>query len=196
MLESIYRYLYHADPTGGISLRSTGLLLGLALVASHLVALLRPAQVKSFLVKMPRNYPLGIAILFVCLIWSIMVIQHMHMGDFHGLRRWFLMIVPAGFVGVVLYVREFLSVRAIGCLMLLAAAPVLNAAFLQEPLSRLLLPLLAYGWIIAGMYLVGMPFLLRDWIQWAVSSDKRWNALVWGGIGYGAVMILCAVLFY
>jgi hypothetical protein len=126
----------------------------------------------------------------------MMIIQHMDMGEFFHLRRWFLIIVPAGFVGVLFYVREFISVRALGSLMLLAAGPMLCAAFLQPQLSRLLIPILAYAWIIAGMFFVGMPFLMRDAITWVTANPARWNLASISGIIYGALLLIAAVLFY
>ncbi|MEZ5328982.1 MAG: hypothetical protein R3F19_28385 [Verrucomicrobiales bacterium] len=39
------------------------------------------------------------------------------------------------------------------------------------PITRLLLPLLAYAWIIIGLFWVGMPYVLRDQIAWVSASS-------------------------
>jgi hypothetical protein len=106
------------------------------------------------------------------------------------------MVIAAGFLGMVIYVREFLAVRALGCLMLLAASPVLYAAYLQPQSSRLLLPILAYAWIIVGMYFIGMPFLMRDWVSWLTQQPARWKAACYAGIIYGAALLVAALLWY
>ena len=80
--------------------------------------------------------------------------------------------------------------------MLLAAGPMLCAAFLQPQLSRLLIPILAYAWIIAGMFFVGMPFLMRDAITWVTANPARWNLASISGIIYGALLLIAALLFY
>lgn len=196
MTEALYSYLYHLEPEGGLPMKLTGIVLGLALLAGHLWALLKPAETQRFLRVFPRHYPWGVALLSVGFLWSMMILQHMDMGEFFHLRRWFLILVPAGFVGVLLYVKEFLAVRALGSLMLLAAGPVLASAFLQPQLSRLLLPLLAYAWIGVGMFLVGMPFLMRDWIQWATGNAGRWKLLALAGVAYGALLLVVAVVDY
>ena len=118
----------------------------------------------------------------------------MDMGEFFHLRSWFLMIIPAAFVLVLIFVREFLAVRALGALMLLVSGPVLTAAFLQPPASRILVPILAYVWIIVGMFFVGMPFLMRDWVNWATNTTVRWKAAVFGGIAYGLLMLAVAIV--
>ncbi len=196
MFESLYRYLYHLDQEGGLPMKGTGIVLGLALLAAHLWALLKPAQVQAFLRGFPRNYGWGAALLGISFVWGMMILQHMDMGEFFHLRRWFLIIVTAGFVGVLLYVKEFLSVRALGCLMLLAAGPVLTSAFQQPQTSRLLLPILAYAWIIVGMFFVGMPFLMRDWIGWATANAGRWKLASLGGVGYGGLLLVAAIVSY
>jgi len=196
MFEDLYLYLYYLAPEGGLPMKWVGVFLGFVLVATHVRALRMPAETQTFLRAFPRSYPWGIILLTLSFLWSLLVIQHMDMGEFHYLRRWFLLILPAGFFGVVFLVREFLAVRALGCLMLLAAGPVLSSAFLQPQTSRLLLPILAYVWIIGGMFLVGMPYLMRDWVSWATAKPIRWKWLTISGIAYGAVLFLVALIDY
>jgi hypothetical protein len=196
MFEALYHYLYHLTPEGGIPMKGTGIVLGLALIVSHAWAIRKPAEAQTFLQQFPRSAFWGTVLLSIGFVWSMMIIQHMDMGEFFHLRRWFLIIVPAGFVGVLFYVKEFLAVRALGSLLLLAAGPVLCAAFLQPQVSRLLLPILAYAWIIGGMFLVGMPYLMRDWVQWATSQPSRWRLVSFAGLVYGVLLLLVAVIDY
>lgn len=196
MLKELHDYLYHLEPTGGIPLKGTGIVLGLLLLATHVWALRNQERAQSFLRAFPRDYFWGAGLLTVGFLWGMMCLAYMDMGEFFWLRKWFLMIVPAAFVGVLVYVKEFLAVRALGSLMLLAAGPVLCAAFLQPQITRLLLPILAYAWIISGMFFVGMPFLMRDAITWLLAKPARWSAAVWGGILYGALLLVLAVLTY
>ena len=63
----------------------------------------------------------------------------MEMGEFSNFRRPLLIILPVGFLLVLRFVDEFLAVRALGILCLLAAEPLLDAAFLRpedEPIAR------------------------------------------------------------
>lgn len=196
MFQDLHDYLYHLAPDGGIPLKGTGIALGLLLIASHLFALMKGDAVRAFLKDLPRNYKIGAALLTIDFLWSMMIMSHIDMGEFFHLRRWFLMLIPVGFVLVLTYVKEFLAVRALGALMLLVSGPVLAAAFLQPQISRLLLPILAYAWILAGMFWVGMPFLMRDWIGWLTARDSRWKLAVYSGITYGALLLIVAVVDY
>jgi hypothetical protein len=197
MLQSLHDYLYHYNATGGIPLKGTGIVVGLALLITHLLALWKQEATKAFLKAFPRNYLCGVVLLSIGFVWGMLCLSYMDMGEFYWLRPKFQFIVPVGFVLVLLYVKEFLAVRALGSLLLLIAGVVLQAAFLQPPATRLLLPILAYGaWIIPGLYFVGMPYLMRDWIAWLTATDDRFKAASLGGAVYGALVLLCAVIWY
>ncbi|MGV3661717.1 MAG: hypothetical protein ACO1TE_16140 [Prosthecobacter sp.] len=196
MFADLYDYLYHQNPAGGIPLKGTGIAVGLALLVSHAWGLKNSARAQAFLKSFPRAFHWGVILLSIDMLWSVFALANMDMGEFFNMREEFIMITVGGYVSVLLYVKEFLAVRALGALMLLVAGPVLTAAFLQPQSSRLLLPILAYGWIIVGMYFIGMPFLMRDWAGWFAAKPGRWKLAMYGGIGYGALLLLAAVLFY
>ena len=194
MFEPLYNYLYHQSQDGGIPLKGTGIAIGLFLLAIHLWAFLRADSARAFVNRFPRNYPIGAGLLTIGFLWAMLIITYMDMGEFHFLRPKFQFIIPVAFVAVLLYVKEFLSVRALGSLMLLVAGPLLYAAFLQPHTSRLLIPILTYAWIIIGMFFVGMPFLMRDWASWITADTKRWNTLAIAGAAYGAVVLIFALI--
>ena len=80
--------------------------------------------------------------------------------------------------------------------LLLAAEPLLESAMLRNEQSRLLLTVLAYIWAAGGLFLVGMPYLLRDAISWFTANPLRWKISCLGGIAYGAALIACAVIWW
>jgi hypothetical protein len=97
---------------------------------------------------------------------------------------------------VPLFADEFLSVRALGILALLAAEPLLGAAFLRPEQTRLFLVVLAYLWATAGLFMVGAPYLLRDLIGWATAKPWRYHTAAWSGIAYGALLIAISLFFF
>lgn len=196
MLKDLHDYLYHLAPTGGLPMKPVGILLGVALLVGHVWAWKNGDKTKAFLRTFPRHYGWGALILTIDFIWAMLVLANMDMGEFFFLRKWFLILVPIGYFLVLAFVKEFLSVRALGSLMLLVAGPVLASAFLEPQMTRLLLPLLAYAWIISGMFFVGMPYLMRDGIAWLLAKEGRWNLAVFSGIGYGLALLVLAILTY
>ena len=91
------------------------------------------------------------------------------------------------------YVDEFLAVRALGMLLLLAAEPLIEAAFLQPQHGRILLVLVAYTWAILGMFWVGMPYLLRDQIDLVRRSRRGLERRGAGGLIYGGLLAVAGV---
>jgi hypothetical protein len=55
--------------------------------------------------------------------------------------------------------------------------------------SRLWLVSLVYGWIIAGLFFIGMPYLLRDAIALVTANQWRWKAASVAGIAYGFLLL-------
>ena len=191
MFQSLYDLLYVNN-----NLKITGLILGVLLLSGHVVALFKPVPVQRFLIALPRNRQLGLMLLAVAAGWALLLVSYMDMGEFYTWRNRMQLIVVAGFVLVARYVEEFISVRALGCLLLLVATPVLEAAFLKQPVTRLLLPTLAYAWVLLGMFWIGMPYLMRDLIAGVTRSPGRWLTVCLAGAAYGAAILVCAVLYW
>lgn len=191
------------SPTG---LRTVGIAVGACLVASHGFALIQGALAREWLKRLPFSTIAGRVMLVVAGLWAFFLfrgldlgfvaIPRMDLGEFFHLRPFLLMIVPVTVFLVILYCEEFLSARAMGCLLLLAAAVPLDAAFLKEPASRLLLVVLAYAAILKGLFWVGMPYLLRDQVNWATATVGRWRLLCAAGMLYGVMILVCAIFWW
>jgi hypothetical protein len=72
---------------------------------------------------------------------------------------------------------------------LLAAEPLLDAAFLRYETSRLFVTVFAYLLIIAGLFWVAIPYILRDQINWSARSVLRWRCLNAIALAYGGVIL-------
>lgn len=189
-----------------LSLFTIGLLLAIWLIGIHALMLARPALVQGFLKKFPRNEQLGQILMGIGLAWFWLLIApdnlgklsalSMDLGEFNsakGLLQW---AVPISLVLVCRSVRDFLAVRALGLVGLMVAAPLLGAAFLKDPSSRLLVSLFAYAVLTASMFCVGMPYLFRDAVSWVTADQKRWTLLSVAGLGYGVATLICAFAFW
>jgi hypothetical protein len=135
-----------------------------------------------------------VVLLGAAALWSFLLIANMDLGEFSSFRKPLLILIPVSAALTVKFVEEFLAVRALGMLLLLAAEPVLEAAFLRLETSRLLLVTLAYGWAVLGMFYVGTPYILRDQISWLQRSGMRWKIATWGGFAYGLAVLGAAVV--
>jgi len=179
-----------------LSLQTGGFIAGIALVLLSLPGLIKPGLVQIWLKRFPRSGVGGIVLLSLVLVWSFWLLATMEMGEFSSFRRPLMIVLPIGYVLVLRFVEEFLAVRALGILCLLAAEPLLEAAFFRYETSRLFLTALAYLLIVAGLLWVTMPYLLRDQINWSARSNMRWRTVHSIAAVYGIAILACAFAQY
>ena len=193
-------------PYEKIPLFTAGLVLGIWLISSHALMLAKPAMVQDFLKRFPRNAMWGQILLGIGLAWFWLLIAPegmglisslaMDLGEFNNAKPFLRILVPVELVLVTISVRDFLAVRALGLLGLMAASPFLEAAFLKDPSSRLLIPIYAYAMLTASMFFVGMPYLFRDAVDWVTADRRRWTFCSAAGLAYGVATLVCAFAFW
>ena len=193
-------------PYETIPLFTAGILLALWLIGSHALMIAKPALVQGWLKKFPRNQMAGQIIMAVGMAWFWLLIApdglgklsalQMDLGEFNNIKPLLRILVPAALIAVCISVRDFLAVRALGLLGLMIAAPLLEAAFLKDPASRLLVPIFAYALLTKSLFWVGMPYLFRDAVTWATATSGRWKLVSFAGLAYGVVTLICAFAFW
>jgi hypothetical protein len=183
------RMIYH------LSLQTVGVIASAFLILISLPGLLKP-DLATVAQRFPRSRVAGVILLTTGLVWSFWLLVTMEMGEFSAFRRPLLIALPIGYVLVLRFVDEFLAVRALGILCLLAAEPLLDAAFLRYETSRLLVTVLAYLLIVAGLFWVTIPYLLRDQINWSARSAIRWRFIHGIALLYGVLILALAITVY
>src|SRR6266496_1715746 len=171
-----------------LSLHTAGVIAGAFLVVVGVLGLMKPdfAQVVK---QFPRSRLAGVVLLTICLAWTFWLVATIQMGEFSSFRRPLLIALPIGYVLALRFVDEFLAVRALGILCLLAAEPLLDAAFLRHETSRLLVTVFAYVLIVTGLFWVAIPYVLRNQINWSTRSVFRWRFLHALAFIYGCVIL-------
>ena len=177
-----------------LTLKLTMLAVGFVLLMVHLIAAMRGREVRAWLRNFPRSREAGVVLALVAGTWFFFLVQRMDLGDFDPWRSTVLVGTPIATALAILFIPDFLAVRALGACALLAAEPLLESAFLREENLRLLLVVLVYVWLLLGMFWVGMPYTLRDQISWVIASEKRWRAATFAGLAYGALLMAAGLL--
>ena len=193
-------------PYESLPLFGTGLVLAISLIAVHSYMLFKPAAAQDFLKRFPRNQFLGQILLGIGLCWFWLLIAPpglgklsalaMELGEFNGVKPFLRIAVPVAIFLVAYSVRDFLAVRALGVVGLMAASPLLEAAFLRDPSSRLLVPIYAYALLTTSLFWVGMPYLFRDAVTWVTADQGRWKIVSAAGLVYGLATLVCALAFW
>lgn len=179
-----------------VSLKITAIVIGLLVIAGHLPLALAPERLGPLLRTLPRNYFLGVVLMLAATIWFTVLTGVMDLGEISGIRTQLMTVWSVAGVLVVIFVPGFLAVRGLGCLLLLGAAVVLDAAFLVQTPWRFVMTVLAYYWVIAGMVLVYSPHLWRDAIEYVTRTPQRLRLYSWPGVAFGMVIIVLGLFVY
>ena len=179
-----------------LPLRWVSVAVGVLIVAVWMGGLLAPEKFRRALLKFPRNYRVGVVLLAIAAIWCTAIVSHANSTNIlapkwvgHSII-WFLC------VGSVIWNLEYLSVRALSALLLLVAKVMVDAAFTVETPARLIVPTLAYVWIVAGMWWALSPWRCRNAIEWMAASDGRTKIVSGVHLGIAAVLIVFAFALY
>ena len=178
------------------SLQAAALVTGFVLCLFGAAGLALHASAQKSAAGFPRSRVAGIVLLAIDLIWSFWLVSTMEMGEFSAFRRPLLIVLPIGFLLTLRFVDEFVAVRALGIFALLAAEPLLDAAFFRYETSRLAITTFAYALIILGLIWVTMPYMLRDQIGWLSKTSGRWRGLHAASLLYGVALIALAFFCY
>src|SRR5437588_7419259 len=178
-----------------LSLHNAGMIAGVFLILVGFIGLVKPDSANA-IQRFPRSRVAGIVLRTICLAWTCLLLATIQMGEFSSFRRPLLIALPIGYVLALRFVDEFLAVRALGILCLLAAEPLLDAAFLRYEPSRLLITVFAYALIVAGLFWVAIPYVLLDQINWSTPSVFRWRCLHAIGFIYCCVCLTLAFTRY
>lgn len=177
-----------------LSIQAAGL--GAVLVGLGAACVVSPGRVREALRVFPRSRLPGWLLTAVVLAWSGYLLYHGPLGFLQPYRQWLFLLVPAAILLVALFVDELLAPRALGGLLLLWPAMLLEAARWHPSAWRYLVCALAYAMVIQGTALVVAPYLFRVSAERLVGTDARCR--LWGAAGgcVGAVLLLVSWRVY
>ncbi len=174
------------------------LTIGLGLIYSlpHVFALLKPAAVTEAARKFPRCEKTGYFLTILGTLWFLANVQSETISDFTSYKN--IMLLGFGAIGLLtcIFVKDFLAVRGLAIVMLVAAKLILDTARWHESQWRLVLSFLAYGWIIAGIWLTISPWRMRDWLNWATASHTRLRVISTARLIVGLLLLGLGLLVF
>jgi hypothetical protein len=178
------------------NLAVAALILGGAMAIVHAPCLFAPERAKIWMTAFPRNKWAGWLLTAIALGWSVWLVMQIPLGRFDSYKPLLYGIGPIVFALIVLLMDELLAARALGGLFLIVPAPLLDAAPPHESDWRLVVTVLAYGFVIVGIALVLCPYMFRKTV--AVWSRSPATCRVWGGAGMilGLIVIALALTVY
>jgi hypothetical protein len=181
-----------------MSLFTATLLLGLFLAVSGALLLLNLPLVVAMLKALPRSTMASLVLFGGGALWFLVLVANMSDADrIFGSSNvpWVIGFAVLGVLSLK-YVPDFLAVRGLSVLILLAAWPLLRAAFMQYDVpQRLFMVTFVFAAIAAALYLAALPYRLRDFIQWLFVRPARARVFGGGLLAYGLLLIVVAFTY-
>jgi hypothetical protein len=177
-----------------MSLFAASLIPGLILIVVGMPLLLDLSGVKAAIKAFPRSASAGYLVFGAAAAWFLYNILHLSNADF-GEYRYYLFV---GFAAVAILafkcVPDFLGVRGGSALVLIAAAPFLDAAYMEyDRPQRLFMVSFVYVSIALAIWLGAQPWRLRDFFNWLFARPMRSRGL--GGLFLAYGIVLCVAAF-
>ncbi len=179
-----------------MTLFSATLVCGLVLLTIGGLFLAGSPAIVSALKALPRSRLATIILFGAATVWFLSKVWTLSEADFGEYRK--ILFVAFGVVAIASFfcVPDFLAVRGLAALMLLAAMPLLDAAYMQYNLpQRLFMVTAVFVGIIGAIYLGAVPFRLRDFLGWVFNRPVR--SRVFGGTlaVYGLLLAVIAFTY-
>jgi hypothetical protein len=177
-----------------MSLFAATLIPGLMLVSLGLPLLMDHSGAKSAIIAFPRSTSAGYVVFSAAAGWFLYNIWHLSNADFGEYRT----LIFIGFAAIAILafkcVPDFLGVRGACGIVLIGAAPFLNAAYMQyDRPQRLWMVGFVYVAIALAIWLGAQPWRLRDFLGWLFARVARSRGL--GGLLVVYGLLLCGVAF-
>lgn len=163
--------------------------IGAAAVLGKAPGVIAPDRTRDFVKDFPRNRFWGWALAALDLVLAAVLVWEMPLGWFDAWKMSLVIVCPVALALVGIFLNELLAARALGGLLLIAAAPVLEEARFHPSGARLVMSVLAYAWVIPGMVIVANPWWFRKLSAPLMATNRRCRLASAAGVLLGLALI-------
>ena len=175
--------------------------IGLATFLLGLFLALSPAAPDSPLSRFPRNLVLGYILCAAAFVWAGWVLHEMPLeflvspktGEMY---KWVWPAMIAAIPLACVSMKDLLSCRALGGLLCLLPAPVLQVARFEPSPLRYAMIVYMYVIAVAGMVFLMNPYHLRNAISWVSAKPARQRAAGGASIALGLFLAISALAVF
>jgi hypothetical protein len=181
-----------------MTLTTATLLPGIFLIALGALLLVSNSAIVSIFKALPRSQVAAVIFFGGGAAWFLYVLSGLAEADLILVQSPKPLMIGFGALALLafFYLPDFLAVRGLAVMTLLAAWPLLMAAYGEYALpQRLFMVTAVYVAVALALYLGAAPFRLRDFFQWLFARPGRSRVLGGGLLGYGALLAVVAFTY-
>lgn len=146
--------------------------------------------------SLPRSKRASYVLFGIGAVWFLYHVWHLPNADFGEYRRPLFFIFTAIAIGAFVFVPDFLAVRGLATIVLLAAMPLLDAGYMEFRYPQInFYKAFVYLCIGLAIYLAAVPYRLRDFLQWLFATRERPRLIGGACLAYGALLSVVAFTF-
>ncbi|MGI5869325.1 MAG: hypothetical protein ACOX9C_07780 [Kiritimatiellia bacterium] len=157
-----------------------------------ILGLAAPSRARKLWTAFPRSVWPGRILAVIALAWSALWICVMPLGPLVFLRNLLWLLLPLAIAATWIYIPDLLACRAVGALLMLVPVPMLSTAAWHPSPWRYVMIVYAYAMIVAGMFYISLPWLLRDHIDWIHRTPQRAKAIAAAASVLGLLLVVLA----
>ena len=151
---------------------------GIILFVAGILFLVRNQKLTQKIQDFPRSKILSIIFMSTGCAWFLYRhVFQLSEADFGDYKLIISLVTLFIFFSSFIFTSDFLAVRGLSIVILLYAREVLDAAFLQEPTSRLVHVSVIYLFIILALYFGAWPYRMRDSLNYLFEKPRRASVL-------------------
>ena len=167
------------------------ILLGVGMSVPQVYALTKPMEFTAAARRLPRNVPVGVALMLLGTAWFLWIVNAEPIADFSAYKP--IMMTAFAAVGVLtcIFIQDFLAARGLAVVMLLLGKLMLDTGrphIGQSPFV-LVIQAWAYVLIIAGMWFTITPWKMRDLIEFATATQNRIRIGSWIRLAFAVFIV-------
>lgn len=179
-----------------LKLSTLSVILGLLVALPSLFGLFKPKAFADAVRKFPRYTPVGYVLMLLGTVWFLHYVSQETVSDFASIKKFFYLLFGAVGIGSCFFVKDFLPVRGLAVLFLLAAKLMVDTARWEETEWRLVIATWAYVLAVAGMWFTISPWRLRDILNWSVATESRTRLTNGARVAFGLFVIVLGLTVF
>jgi hypothetical protein len=179
-----------------LKLSTLSVVLGLIVALPSIYGLLRPKAFAEAVRRFPRQTTVGYVLMLLGTAWFLYYVSQESVSDFVNLKKIFFIVFGGVGICACFFVKDFLPVRGLAVIFLLAAKLMVDTARLVQSDWRLVIATWAYLLVLAGMWFTISPWRLRDILNWSVATESRTRITSAIRVAFGLFVIVLGVAVF
>lgn len=158
-----------------ITLSTIAIFIGSLVAVINLFGVLKPTEFGAAVRRFPRSTGIGYFLVLLGTAWFVWNLKQESIADFESLKPLLYALFIAVGVGTCIFVKDFIAIRGLAVVLLLLAKLMVDAGrpHLGETSWVLVIQILAYVFVVCGIWFTVSPWRLRDLLYWGTANEKR-----------------------